>query len=365
MHLIQRMKIWKELKRLERRAQQEPSPSTFVDLGQVYINLDDATKAMRVAQDGLALFPDSVELLKLRDFANRSRLKTDVAELAVKLQKAPSAKGYRELAGLQLDLGDAAAAHATCDAWSLRFPGDAGPWLVLAQSRLSNFYRDLSAREGEEAVRCLQRVLSVDAANARGHRLFGELAYRIGAIEEAKKHLQAIPADPAEPEVQAMLRQLSVAQALGDDVTALLREAEEHGALPNAPAMPRGGPGREEGMGRIRDALAHIAELAGVRKATYIKGSRALVKGAIRDGKDSFLRVVRVVAKAAHRFARRIDIGNFNKGVIDGPFGHICICSYGEVVAAVQCDQGAATAEILAELQELVAGSLYMAGVES
>ena len=48
--------------------------------------------------------------------------------------------------------------------------------------------------------------------------------------------------------------------------------------------------------------------------------------------------------------------------VADGDFGHICICSYGEVLAAVLCDAGSQVDRILTELQELVAGSLYASG---
>ena len=62
------------------------------------------------------------------------------------------------------------------------------------------------------------------------------------------------------------------------------------------------------------------------------------------------------------RSGRRLDIGNFTKGVVHGPFGNICICCYGEVVAAVQCDATTPTDRVLAELQELVAGSLYSSG---
>ena len=103
--------------------------------------------------------------------------------------------------------------------------------------------------------------------------------------------------------------------------------------------------------------------MPGVQKATYIRGTRALVKGDIKDGKDPFLRTVRVVAKAGHRFSRRLDIGSFKRGTLQGPFGVICICCYGEVLAAVQCDASAPTDRILAELQEVVASSLYAMGV--
>ena len=120
----------------------------------------------------------------------------------------------------------------------------------------------------------------------------------------------------------------------------------------------------DEGISRIRDALAQIAELPGVRKAAYIKGTKALVKGEITDGRDGFLRVIRVVAKGSQRFSRRMDIGNFNKGVLDGEFGHVCICSYGEVVAGVLCDPGSQVDRVLTELQELVTGSLFATGAK-
>jgi predicted regulator of Ras-like GTPase activity (Roadblock/LC7/MglB family) len=153
-----------------------------------------------------------------------------------------------------------------------------------------------------------------------------------------------------------------IAPTRGSDLDALFRRVEEEGVLPNSlPKVSR--PGQvDDGIATLRDALAAIAELRGVRKATYIKGSRALVKGDIKDGKDAFLRVVRVIAKSAQRFGRRLDIGNFNKGVVQGGFGNICICCYGEVVAAVLCDATAQVDRVLAELQELVAGSLYTTG---
>ena len=66
-----------------------------------------------------------------------------------------------------------------------------------------------------------------------------------------------------------------------------------------------------------------------------------------------------MVAKAAHRFAKRLDIGNASKTIVDCDFGHICICVYGDVLAASQCDRGTDLDQVMAELQELVAGALH------
>lgn len=116
-------------------------------------------------------------------------------------------------------------------------------------------------------------------------------------------------------------------------------------------------------VSEIRDSLARLAEVDGVAKACYIKGRKAMVKGGIRDGKDGFLKVARVAAKAAQRVSRRMDIGTFSRAAIDGDFGHICVCSCGDIVAAVQCDPGTPVEPVLADLQNLVAGSLYIHGM--
>jgi tetratricopeptide (TPR) repeat protein len=364
MHLIQRMKVWKELRQLEQRAREEPSPSTFVDLGQVYLNLDMHDKAQRVAEDGLALFPKATELRQLADCARRGMRRQQAAELRAKLTRSPNGRLYRELAQLYVDLGDTTALHALCQEWSVRFPADAGAWLAIGQARLLNFYRDLAAREGQEAVRCLERAVRMDGKDAQARKLLGELLYRIGAVRAAQVHLQTLrELDPADPELGNLLQHVAGLADHGDDIRALLGGVEEQGCLLH-PAATRGtaAPRQEESVARVREGLAAVAELAGVRKATFIKGSRALVKGAIRDGRDPFLRVVRVVAKAAHRFARRLDIGSASKTVVDGDFGHICVCVYGDALAGAQCDPGADLDVVMAELQEIVAVALHLVG---
>ncbi|MGE3174294.1 MAG: hypothetical protein AB7O97_16820 [Planctomycetota bacterium] len=364
MNLIQRLKIWKELRRLEQRVREEPSPSTFVDLGQVFINLDMLERALQAADDGLLLFPDSLELQKLRDFAWRGVNRAKVDDLRGRLNKTASSKLFRELVGIYLEIGDQGSLHATCEEWSVRFPSDPGPWLFLGQARLANYYRDFSAREGLEAVQNLERAIGLDPRERKARVLLAEVFCRVGAVQRARTLIEAVSSGIDEPELQNLRRLVAGAKPLGNDIEALFRSAEEGGVLPNAPLAASSPAIRsEDGIGSIRDALAGIAEMQGVRKATYIKGTRALVKGDIKDGKDPFLRTVRVVAKSSHRFSRRLDIGSFKKGVLQGPFGVICICCYGEVLAGVQCDATAPVDRILAELQELVASSLYAMGV--
>jgi len=366
MHLIQRMKIWKDLRRLEQRVREEPSPTTFVDLGQVYINLECHDKAVRVAEDGQTLFPRSGELRKLLDCARRGLSKQRITALKAKIVRAPTARIYRELAELQMDLGDTAGLNVTCQEWSLRFPGDADAWLILGQARMLAFYRDLAAREGQEAMRYLDRAVSMDAESPQAQRLLGEMLYRVGAVSKSMACLEALrDLHRSDPELEALLAYVAGLEDKGEDVDRLLGEVEERGSLTYPLQTAAVLAGVAEPRGDIRDGLGRIAMIQGVHKAAYIKGKRALVKGQIRDGRDPFLRIVRVVAKAAHRFGRRLDIGNAVKNVVESDLGLICVCVYGDALAGVQCDRGVDTDRLLADLQEIVAGSLCAAGGRS
>jgi len=360
--LLNRLRIWKELRHLEAKVREEPSPTTFVDLGQVYINLGMVNETLAAADEGLRLFPNSTELRKLLKFAKRKQLDGRIKDLRQRVGKNPSPKLYRELSQMYVELGDFGAVQGTCEECTRRFPKDPAAYLVLGRTRLSNFYRDLNPRDGLEGVRNLQKVLELDTGNVVAHRLLAEVFYRSGAIRSAVGHLETLyRIDPQDNEVALALDTLrgQPGQQV-EDLDVLFHAVESAGRLAFGPLVRETSrtPHGEGSVGHIREALAQLADATGVHKAAYIRGAKALVKGDIRDGRDSFLRVVRVVAKAAQRAARRMDIGNFSKGVMDGSFGHICVCCFGDVVAAVLCETGAATDQILTDLQELVASSL-------
>ena len=208
MKILQRLKIRKELKRLEQRAKDAMSPSTYVDLGQVYINMDMIDNALRVADEGLSLFPESDSLRKLQKFAKKTQINRQIKALRVKLNKGPSPSLYKEIADLYLELGDFGAVHGTAEECIRRFPDDSNAYLVLAKARLTNFYRDISARDGLEAVRCLEKVVELDPSIQRAHRLLGEVLYRIGSVRPALHCLdKALELKPDDRETEALRKE--------------------------------------------------------------------------------------------------------------------------------------------------------------
>ena len=356
MNLIQKLKIRQELKRLEARVHESPSPSTFIDLGQVYINLGMLDRTVTLADEGLALFPQSAELRKLRKFAKKNQLSARIAELRTAMTKSPSPHVYSELADVYLELGDMDAVHGLTEECIRRFPQDTGAYLVQARASLTAFYRDLSARAGIAAVESIRKALKIDVRDAKAHKLMADVCYRVGALGTARRHLdELVRLGAADEEVRSM--QAACTEASGDDdLDALFHRAEFKGGL----ARGAGGVDGRSGdpLKSARDALTGIMQIPGVTKAVYIVGAKALVRGDVSGGDDPFLRLVRVMSRAAHRAARRMDIGNFNKGVVDGSFGRICLCSFGDALAAVQCEALSSVEAVLEQLQELVASSL-------
>jgi len=369
--LLQRLKIWRELKRLEAKAREVPSPTTYVDLGQVYVNLGMPDQTLRVSEDGLTLFPQSVELRRLHNFAKRSHLRGRITNLRTQINRSPKPEYYRDLAGLYLELGDNAAVQGTCEEGIRRFPAEPEIFLVLGRARLAAFYRDLRAKDGLEAVRCLRKVVSLERGNGSAHKLLAEVTLRVGAPTHALQHLKLLrDLDPRDEEVRGMCASAEKQTrdfpgAAEVDLDQLFHQIETARRLSSGPIVgdlpvEHSPTDSAHGVANfVREALTRIADVPGVTKAAYIRGSKALIKGDIRDGNDPFLRMSRGMAKASQRTCRRMDVGSFSKGVLDGGFGHVCICCYGIVVAAVLCEPDSPIDRILAELQDLVAGSLY------
>lgn len=357
MNLIQKLKIRKELKRLESRVHESPAPSAFIDLGQVYINLGMLDRTVKLADQGLALFPQSNELRKLRKFAKKNQLNARITELRTAMVKSPSPTVYSDLADVYLELGDLDAVHGLTEECIRRFPDDTSAYLVQARASLTTFYRDLSARAGIVAVDLVRTALKIDPRATAAHKLMADVCFRIGALATARRHLDELTRlDQLDDETLAMKG--ACAESTGEeDLEALFHRAEFRGGLTRG-AGGVGGKSVADPLKAAREALTGIITIPGVAKAVYIVGAKALVRGDVNGGNDPFLRLVRVMARAAHRAARRMDIGNFNKGVVDGSFGRICLCSYGDGLAAVQCDSRSSVEDVLEQLQELVANSL-------
>ena len=354
MHLLQRMKAWKQLRRLEQLAESRPCPETFCAVGKLYIDLGLYDKAVGLAVDGIEQFSRSIELRGVLDDARRGQLVVRVEALRVERTRSPSPEVFSALADAYAESEDFDAMRDLCREWREEFPDDAGGWLALGRAQLARFYRGFSAVDGDDALRCLSRAVELAPNEPQPRRLLGEQLYRIGAVSEAVRHLNVVrDLQPNDDDVEQLVGYVAELPEDAGDVDALLREVERRGALRH----PSHAESRRQDACPVAAAQACLTALAGrdgVLKATLIRGNKAAVSGAITGNCDPFLKLVRTSAKAAHGFARRLGIGRAAKTTLEGEFGRVCICVHGEALAAAQICPEAVVGDVLAELQDLV-----------
>jgi len=363
---IQGVKAWWDRRRLRAALRTAPSSRAFADLAQLHLATEQWEQAERVAERGLEVFSDSDELGQLRAHARGSRLESAIRLARTRVNKRPSAQGYQALAELHLEHGGYPAVCAIAEEWTQKFPGDPVAYMSAAVARLKVFYGRLRARDGLLSVHNLIHVIRLDPGNVKARRLIAEVLYRVGGVGRSVGHLEKLVAlVPGDRHAKALLHEVRAGRSVEGGVETLFRAVEERGRMVNGSAVKASacrGSEAQDLVGHIRSRLGRLSQVEGVTKACCIRGSSAIVKGGIHDGKDEFLRVVRVAAKAAQRVSRRMELGTFRQVAIAGDFGHICVCSSGDVVAAAQCDSGRLVDDVLTALQEVVTASAHAHG---
>lgn len=354
MHLLQRMKAWRELRRLEPLAASRPCPETFCALGRLYLDLGLYDKAVDLAEAGVEQFSRSIELRGLLGDARQGQLAIRVEALRAELTRSPNPAVFAALADAHAESEDFDALRELCRGWRAQSPDDAGSWLALGQAHLAIFCRCFTANDGHDALECLSRAVDLAPDAPTPRRLLGEHLYRIGAVSDALCHLHVLrELTPDDEDLAQLLGYVSELPRDSGDVDALLRAVERRGSWIHPGSVEER---RHEAcpVAAAQACLSALVARDGVIKATLIRGSKAAVSGVIAGGRDPFLKLVRASAKAAHGFARRLGMGRAAKTTLEGEFGRVCICVYGDALAAAQVRSGADVAGVLEALQDLV-----------
>ena len=354
MHLLKRMKAWREVRRLQALVSREPSPRALRSLGRLYLDLGLNEEALELAERGVAQYPNAIELRGLRDDAERGKLMDRVEALRVAKTRSPSPESFQELADALAEAEQVGELRELCADWSERFPEDPACWLVLGRACLVEFYRHLAAEDGGDALDCLARAVELAPDRVEPRRLLSEQLYRIGAVSDARRHLYALrELAPLDEELAQLLGYVAQLPEQAGAVDELLSEVEEQRALKH-PAYEHAARRSVCPVTAARERLARLARHDGVVKATLIRGAKAAVGGAVTGSRDPFLKMVRVSAKAAHRFARGLGVGRAVTTTLEGAFGRVCICVCGDALAAAQVRPGADVGPVVEALQALV-----------
>lgn len=372
--LFDRLKRSRELARLRRRVRREPTPGSFGDLAERYIALGQTDDALRVAEKGLHVFPNSERLAQVRLFAKKKRLTGQIRRLRDDILRRPSPVAYTQLAEIYRELGSDDDALAMARECAERFPLNENPYLIEGEIRLERFLRDLIARDAELAEQALSKVVRLNAHNVRAHTLLAELFHVVGAMSECRKHLRSVlTIMPTARDVQTYLdgvEDLDDAPLPFDG--AGLREwaeaVEEQGGFVNDPSdFPNehphltGGPRRSRAtldqQGLAAEVLS-LARHAGVLNAVVLDADDSVLAEHAVTGSLSghqFAQLVAAVRTTSDDASRRMDTGALVRAEIEGPTGNVTVTRIRRNTVALLYDEPLRTDRAWELLQDAIA----------
>ncbi len=342
MALVERLKKWRGLARLKSKARRDPSPASYGELAERFIALGETDAALRVAEQGLQLFPDSERLAAVRTYAKKGRLTVQLRRLREDAARRPNPLTFAQLAEIYRDLGsldDALAITAEC---AERFPLNESPYLVQGEIRLQRFLHDVIAKDAIIAENALRKVVRLNAHNVKAHLLLAEIYWLVGMPSACRRHLRSVlTIMPTARDVQDFLKETdTTAETAGDEgeFEDLAQQTQERGTFANPAelfpdpqtkgASSQGKPRTHVDLDGLREKVLALGANQGMRNAVVLgKDGEILADFTDADSlsRNQFAELVSAIESTAGDASRRMDTGALVRVEIEGPAGSVTV----------------------------------------
>jgi predicted regulator of Ras-like GTPase activity (Roadblock/LC7/MglB family) len=283
-------------------------------------------------------FPDSERTVSTFRYIKRAHLQHSIIELQRSIENNPDPAAYARLAILYYkDLGDWEAALEVCRRGIVMFPDAEELHLINGQIRFHRFHESYLAKDGLKAVEHLSKAAQINPRNYKAQQLLARLLTEARCFRKAQEVLECILSfmhddelsrsllaklQQLEPEkdedVERMFKRVERAGAIAKDIKELVKlyEPEEVGE----PATPQG-----ISPHTVRELLPDLLGVAGCEAAVVIDTDGTLQAAQSNSGLDpqTLAQAALTIHRTAAESAQRMDIGSFNRCLIDGPRGAI------------------------------------------
>ncbi len=330
MKLLRRILARNRIHSARRRLAKEPSPRHYADLAQEYAILGRTREVQDTCEEGLAVFPGSAELLRLRDRARRFEREERMSTLKRELTQAPRPALWNEMCEIQLESGRLARAEEYAQEW-LKATGEPDAKLMLAKILVERFFADRGRELGQRTHDLLEQATAALPVDARPQRLRLSFFTRVGAWGEARKACsQLLQLAPGDPTLESRFRSLDAHGSEGPSVPHALIAVERTGRFADEPELDV-----QQGQGGdIRPVLRELAAEADINAALYVRGATVLIQGPKGATAERTARTVHSILATSRTAGRKLGLGQVFQVQLEGDFGTLAI-------AAGQMDAGA------------------------
>jgi tetratricopeptide (TPR) repeat protein len=380
--LVQRLKRWSDLVRLRKQVKNAPTPAAYGELAERLIALGESDEAVKVADEGLLLFPAADRLAHVRLFVQKSRMSAEIRKLRDDIQRRPTPFAYAQLAQIYRDLGSHDEALAIAAQCTERYPLNEAAYLMQGEIRLERFRRDLIAKDAVVAESAMRQVLRLNAHNVTAHLRLAEIYHLVGMRVDCARHLrQVLELSPLASGVREFLDGPGAAgEAAGEtasfedaatDVQSRGAFAAAADAFPSSRAAGEAVRGSEEvsvDADSLREAMDAFAGREGLRNAVLLGKDGAIVADYAREGglgRTQFAELVAGIRDAADDASRRMDTGALVRADIEGPGVNFVLTRVRGMTVALHYDEPLRADGAWAIVQDFTAHQLAAGREES
>jgi tetratricopeptide (TPR) repeat protein len=329
-------------KMLVRACKKTPGPSSCEALAEHYLRGHKFDKARRAVEDGLRKYPESQKLRLLDQRIKRTDLYADFVKASQEISLNPSPDAYANLSALYRAVNDIDKALDTCAAGLAAFPTSVRLYLNVAELRLRRFAKNFMPKDAVMALANLEKAVSLDENNYAASILLAEFYLAIGATDQAAGILKKILiSNPADEHAQKLLESALEVSARGEPVEDLLREVSESKQMKAKPELlcylekctrsESPAPPRNVDPEKMKQLLAEALPATGARAMVILDHGGEIAAAARLEGDpisiDAFAEAAKDIVLNTNDYALRMDLGGFENGEIEGPFGHLLVNS--------------------------------------
>ena len=351
MNLIRQLIVKSRIRRSRKRLALDPNPRHYALLAQQYAVVGKTKEARGVCEEGLAVFPNNVQLSKLRERALRIERESRLTELRRELAEAPRPALWREMCEILVESGELARAEEeVLRGLSKKRDGEA--LLLLARVRLARYFADRGREQGRAALASLDEAQRALPQDVRPLRARLDFLAKIGAWAEARDCAGTmLKLEPGVLELEGRYRTLSAHADGAPSVERALVEVERTGRL--------AGEGEDlatrASSGSVVSILREFVADEDVQAALYVRGGTALVQGPKGATAERTARAVRSILGSTRSAGRRLGLGQPFQIQLEGSFGTLSIAPGEQDAGAILCagPLGAAREEALLGLAGL------------
>jgi tetratricopeptide (TPR) repeat protein len=330
-------------KALLKACKSAPGPSAVEALAEHYLRCYKFDKAREAVEDGLLRYPESQKLRLLERRIKRTDLYGDFLKANNEITANPSPDAHANLAALYRAVGDIDKALDACARGLAAYADSVRLYLNVAELRIRRFAKNFMPKDAVIALANLEKAVSLNENDYAVSILLAEFYLAIGASEAAIGILKKIlVTSPADEHAQKLLENALETTHKDEPVEDLVREVSAARRLAVNPEMlkylekctrenERPAAERNVDLEQMKGALAEALRSTDGRAMVILDPKGAIAAAAAREDApldiDAFAAAAREIRDNTNDYALRMDLGNFENGEIEGPFGHLLVYS--------------------------------------